>query len=352
VRLPRRPGRIVGGRRGRTVTAATVLLLALSGVAVLAAPGASAAPSPTVQQVQRTVDRLGMEAEQATERYNDARISLRSADLRLKAAKERLARQRDDVARARTEMGRLAAETYRRGRLSALDVILGDDPESALAQSGYLPSVGDRQAGTVNRLENGERALARAERAVEVEQDKAERAELRMKLNRNTVTQRLAEAKAQLATLRADQRRELARAQRVTATRGVPDGGGAGMCRVMAERAPSEDARAALRFACNQLGDPYVWAAEGPSSWDCSGLTMRAWQEGGVSLPHSSASQSGYGTRVSVGSLQPGDLVFFHSPISHVGIYLGAGLMVHAPHSGDVVRVAGLWATPSAATRL
>jgi cell wall-associated NlpC family hydrolase len=120
----------------------------------------------------------------------------------------------------------------------------------------------------------------------------------------------------------------------------------------MASKASNSRARAALAFACHQLGDPYAWAADGPNSWDCSGLTMKSWAAGGVSLPHSSQLQAQYGTRVGSSSLQPGDLVFFNSPISHVGIYLGAGLMVHAPHTGDVVRVASLYETPSTAVRL
>lgn len=95
----------------------------------------------------------------------------------------------------------------------------------------------------------------------------------------------------------------------------------------------------AVASAYEQLGKPYVWGAAGPSSFDCSGLTMFVWEMAGVFLPHSSQAQYGSGMHVSQSSLQPGDLVFYGSPIHHVGIYVGGGKMISAPHTGDVVRV-------------
>ena len=96
----------------------------------------------------------------------------------------------------------------------------------------------------------------------------------------------------------------------------------------------------ALKYALKQIGDRYVFGAAGMVTWDCSGLTMRAYQAAGVSLPHSSAAQARMGKKVSYGSLKPGDLLFYGRPVSHVGIYLGGGKMVHAPRSGSRVKVA------------
>lgn len=95
----------------------------------------------------------------------------------------------------------------------------------------------------------------------------------------------------------------------------------------------------ALKFALRQIGDIYVWAAAGPTKWDCSGLTLRAFQQAGVSLPHSSRIQINYGKSVSYKSLKPGDLLFFGHPISHVSIYMGGGKMVQAPRPGRKVEV-------------
>ena len=106
--------------------------------------------------------------------------------------------------------------------------------------------------------------------------------------------------------------------------------------------APTAAAQIAVDTALAQLGDPYVWAGAGPDVFDCSGLTQYAYAAAGISLPHSSAMQSTMGTAVSSADLQPGDLVYFYSPVSHIAIYIGNGQMVTAPRSGDVVKVVDL----------
>ena len=95
-----------------------------------------------------------------------------------------------------------------------------------------------------------------------------------------------------------------------------------------------------------QVGDSYSYGAVGPDSFDCSGLTMAAWAQGGVSLPHSSGSQMGSGTPVSTSALQPGDLVFYYSPVSHVGIYVGNGQLVHAANPSTGVQLTSVFSMP------
>ncbi|PWW24753.1 NlpC/P60 family protein [Geodermatophilus normandii] len=94
-----------------------------------------------------------------------------------------------------------------------------------------------------------------------------------------------------------------------------------------------------MQTALAQVGDPYVWGAGGPNSFDCSGLTQYAYAAAGISLPHSSSMQSRMGTAVSRADLQPGDLIFYYSPVSHVSMYVGNGQMVHASTSGQPVKV-------------
>ncbi len=322
---------------------------ALVGSAVFTAPTATAVPKPTVREVQRKVEKLRDAAEKASEQFNDTREELKSINVRLKAARVKLTRQQASLGKAKAKVGQLASETYRRGQLSTLDLMLGDDPDNALAQAGYLPSLGERQARAMNQLAAGEKELAAIEAEIKAQQTKAEASKKRLAATRATVKKRLRQADAQLQTLTASQRGGLNRAGQ---SDGIPAGAGNGFCTGRGAGAPSSAAKAAIAFACNQLGESYYWAAAGPDSWDCSGLTMAAYASAGVSLPHSSRLQAGYGTSVSTSAMLPGDLVFFHSPISHVGIYLGGGLMVHAPSSGSVVRVAEMYATPSAAVRL
>ncbi|MFU8891815.1 MAG: C40 family peptidase [Anaerosomatales bacterium] len=107
--------------------------------------------------------------------------------------------------------------------------------------------------------------------------------------------------------------------------------------------APTRAARSeVVSIAKRYLGAPYRWAASGPNSFDCSGFTMFVYRQVGVSLPHSSRAQFGSGQKVPRGSLQPGDLVFFGSPIHHVGIYVGGGQYIHSPRTGDVVKISSL----------
>ena len=106
--------------------------------------------------------------------------------------------------------------------------------------------------------------------------------------------------------------------------------------------------RVRQRDARGPPGDRYVWSGDGPDSWDCSGLTMAAWRAAGISLPHSSAEQYAQGHKISRSDLQPGDLVFFYSPISHVGLYLGNGRMVHAPNPSRHVEIQSINALPYA----
>ncbi|CAN5767986.1 hypothetical protein BH20ACT6_BH20ACT6_21010 [soil metagenome] len=115
--------------------------------------------------------------------------------------------------------------------------------------------------------------------------------------------------------------------------------------------APSGNGGGAVGTALAQVGDAYVWGAQGPDAFDCSGLTMYAWAAAGVSLPHSAAMQSTMGVPVTRDSLQPGDLVFYYSPISHVGIYIGNGQLVHAANPSAPVNVTSVDSMPIAAMR-
>jgi cell wall-associated NlpC family hydrolase len=119
-----------------------------------------------------------------------------------------------------------------------------------------------------------------------------------------------------------------------------------GETRVPSDVPASGRAAAAVKYALAQVGDAYVWGAAGPSAFDCSGLTMMAWGTAGVGLPHSSRAQYSSGPHVSEGDLQPGDLVFFYTPISHVGMYIGNGMIVHAANPSAGVRVSPLHSMP------
>jgi cell wall-associated NlpC family hydrolase len=126
------------------------------------------------------------------------------------------------------------------------------------------------------------------------------------------------------------------------AATGAPSAAPAATVQAASVAAPNQAAQTVVNTALAQQGKPYVWAGAGPNSFDCSGLTQFAYRAAGISLPHSSKTQATMGTPVARGDLRPGDLVAFYSPVSHIGIYIGNGQMVHAPTSGDVVRTVSI----------
>jgi peptidoglycan DL-endopeptidase CwlO len=249
------------------------------------------------------------------------------------------------VTAARTALGTVLAETYKQGDLSGLALFLSDDPDAALEQSGVVATLADRRNTAVQQLRDDQARLAAAAADLAAQQKRIANATANLQRLSTSVKQELQASQKQLTDLQASERATVER---------MLDRGDTNISCAQAGVELSGRVGKVLGYACAQLGDPYVWAAAGPSTFDCSGLTMRAWQAAGVSLPHNADAQSHYGTRVPVseGSLRPGDLVFFHSPISHVGIYIGRGMMIHAPHTGTVVKIATVpWASAVAAAR-
>jgi cell wall-associated NlpC family hydrolase len=331
---------------------------------VIGTPFAGAAPKLTLAQVEAKVTALRHQAEQSTEQYNDTNEKLKSLNVRVAAAKARLAQQQTEVNTLKLSLGKLAAELYRKGELSDLQFFLSDDPEAMLAQMGVVSSVSDRRDALLKRLEQGKAQLAADTAAVQRQAQAVAAAQAQLNAKRKEVEATLKAAQAQLNGLKASEQEELEQLISERDEKAVeqaeeeapeeePTSGGTSLsCGGKAVTAPTARAAKALKYACAQIGEPYVWAADGPGSWDCSGLTMMAWKQAGVSLPHSSKQQAGYGSRVSKSNLKPGDLVFFYSPISHVGMYIGRGLMVHAPSSGRNVMVATMMSNYATGVRL
>lgn len=299
------------------------------------APGASAAP--TVRDVQKRVEQLNHQAEVATERYNTTREQLTSLKMRLAAAKTRLKQQQGLVAETRLSVGRLAVEAYKQGPLGGVSMLFADDAEAYLATAGLTTTLQQRQVNAMLRLAAAQKKLKADEANAAAQKAEIDKAIASLEADRTEVLKLLRLSEDELNQLKASERAELERASRGGGSGGRSPVAPGTSCAQAGIVAPDARVKKVLDFACDQIGDPYQWAADGPGSWDCSGLTMMAWRQAGVSLPHSSKLQAGYGTTVSASSLRPGDLVFYHSPISHVAIYVGKGMMLDAPQTGDYV---------------
>jgi cell wall-associated NlpC family hydrolase len=323
---------------------AAALIIAVV-LGTLGAVSASADPQPDLATVRRHVETLQHEAEAATESYNATREKLKSVSLMVQATTTRVTHQRARVLSARQSLGRLAAETYKAGDLHTLAILLGDDPEALLAASGLRATLSDRQAQAVARLVAAQRKLDADQAELESQRRRLSAETARQTELREQILGKLAQSRRLLSRLDGTQREAITRVSRALDREALEKLGvkvpadGRLDCQDLGIEYPSARVKKVLDFACAQLGKPYQWGGDGPGSYDCSGLTMAAWAAVGVSLPHNAAMQARYGTRVSASALQPGDLLFF-SGYSHMGMYLGKGLMIHAPHTGDVVRIA------------
>ncbi|MET9603787.1 NlpC/P60 family protein [Streptomyces sp. NPDC006512] len=328
-------------------TVRTAATLALAGAATTTAfEGTSHAdPTPTPAQVKADVDRLYEEAEAATERYNGAKEQADEAERALTGLREESARRADRLNTARTSLGSLAATQYRSGGLGpALQLAMATDPQDYLDRASLLTRAGERTAAHVSSVRRGldDVGRLRDQAAGRLADLRARQGEIAR--HKATAEAKLSTAKGLLARLTAEERAAYeARTGTGTAHADTPRTPG-----TPPPPAPADGSRAAraVAFAYGAIGKPYVWGATGPGSFDCSGLTQAAWRAAGVSLPRTTYTQINAGQRVSRGQLAPGDLVFFYSGVTHVGMYVGNGQMIHAPRPGSTVRLAPVDSMP------
>ncbi|WP_367321266.1 NlpC/P60 family protein [Streptomyces sp. HUAS ZL42] len=346
---------------------------ALTSVALLSQT-ANASPTtddkPSLEEVQKKVDDLYHQAESATDKYN--------------AAKEKTAKQRkqvdtllDDVAQrtqklneAREELGSFAAAQYRTGASapSTATFLLADSAQDYFDQTQLMSRMTDRQKGAVDDYITEQSATMKKRREASQSLETLTESQTELKTAKATVQKKLADARELLSQLTAEEKARLAaiekQKQEAAARRAAE------LAKQQAEQQAQQEAAAqqesssssststsssssststsdssyatkaekALAFARAQIGKPYVWGATGPDSYDCSGLTQAAWKAAGVDLPRTTWDQVNAGTTVSLADAQPGDLVFFYDDISHVGMYIGNGMMIHAPKPGAYVR--------------
>lgn len=325
---------------GGTVRTAATLALAGAATATAFEGTSQADPRATAAQVEAEVDRLYEEAEAATERYNGAKEKADEAERALTGLREETARKTDQLNAARGTLGSLAAGQYRTGALgTAVQLALAADPQEYLAQASFISRAGDRNAAGINSVRRhlDEVGKLREQAAGRLADLRTRRDELAG--HKAAIEGRLATAKRLLAKLTAEQRAAYEARSAGAAPAARPQS---------APPPPSDGSRAAraVAFAHGAIGKPYVWGATGPGSFDCSGLTQAAWRSAGVSLPRTTYTQINAGRRVSRDQLAPGDLVFFYSGVTHVGLYIGGGQMIHAPRPGSTVRVAPIDSMP------
>lgn len=392
-----------GSRR----TAAGLTTAALAAVTLLsqASQAAQAAPSEPkppveevrkkVEEVQKKVDGLYRAAEVATQKYNAAKEPTERQREKVEGLLDDAAERTEKMNAARRALGVFASAQYRTGGMApTATLMLTDDPQQYVDRSHLMDRLTGRQKEAVSDYQKQAAEAAKKRTEATENLDSLSRSQESLRTSKKSVQEKLAEARGLLSRLTAEEKARLAaierekeaeaqrkaeRLARQQAERereerqarearerqngdgrqpgdgtgsGTGSGAGSGTGSPDSGASSSGDgsyaakAEKVLAFARAQMGKPYVWGASGPNSYDCSGLTQAAWKAAGVDLPRTTWDQVKVGQRVATGDLKPGDLVFFYDDISHVGIYIGDGKMIHAPKPGADVRVESIYYMP------
>ncbi|MEU9983007.1 NlpC/P60 family protein [Streptomyces sp. NPDC050856] len=310
----------------------TVLTATAAAAVALTSQTAQADPKPSKSEVKAKVDKLYHEAEKATEEYNGAKEQQTKLQKEAEALQDKVARGQEELNTLRDSIGSVASAQYRSGGMDpSLQLFLSSDPDTYLDKASAVDQLSAKQTEALEAIQGKQRTLAqqRAEATAKL----ADLEDVRKTLGerKKAFQGKLAEAQKLLNTLTAEERAKIqqeeqrasrAASERVELTKEVP---------------ASQRGAAALAAADTQVGKPYVSGAEGPNSYDCSGLTQWAYRQAGVSITRTTYTQQHDGVRIGRGELKPGDLVFF-SNLSHVGLYAGNGQVLHAPYPGAFVR--------------
>jgi peptidoglycan DL-endopeptidase CwlO len=297
-----------------------------SNMTAVATPASSA-------RLEDQLDRLNRESDQLVEQYNQSNEALKRIRRSLKGLRAQASGAEADVRKLQAVLGARASAAYVQGAGSAVAAVLGsDDPAAAIARVQVLELLAANDGDLMEQLGVAGKALGERQREL-VAAEKSQAAEVDRLAGKKAEVERAADrTRALLARMRAANRSSVP--SRPSAPVAPPPSGGGG--------GGSGSAAAVVAYARDQVGKPYCYGGSGPGCFDCSGLTMMAWRQAGVSLPHSSSAQYNVGRRISASELQPGDLIFYYSPISHVSVYIGNGQRISATHTGDYVRVQSL----------
>jgi len=297
----------------------------------------SANAAPNLIEVQGRVRDLQEQATTAAEGAQEAKVTLARLNKTLVTVQQEASQQGASVTAMNKLIGAIAADQYKSGPLSkSLELLFSSDPSLYLSTAGSLEAVTRKKSADLKKFSVATQRLNATSLTVADKLSLVKAAEAKFRKQLAIANSKLDEAEALLAKLTAAERERLAKLnddeENADQQRSLADAGKYGSV--------SGRGGVAIKYALAQIGDRYIFGADGLTTWDCSGLTMRAFGAAGVSLPHSSRAQYKYGKAISRKELQPGDLVFFGKPISHVAIYLGGNRMLHAPRKGSRVKIA------------
>ncbi|MFG2886361.1 NlpC/P60 family protein [Streptomyces sp. NPDC048297] len=389
-RKPRPSGTLGAGLRTPMLATAALTSVAVLSQTADAAP--SAGGKPSVEEVEKKVDDLYRQAESATEKYNAAKERAGRQRKQVDALRDDVAKRTERLNQAREELGTFAAAQYRTGAATpqTATLLLANDPQDYFDQTQLMNRLTSRQKTAVDDYVTEQSATMKKRREAAESLQTLSESQRELRTTKSTVQKKLASARELLSELTAEEKARLAAIEKQKQEQAAREAAALAKKQAAAERARQQaeaqaqqdsesstsggssttggssssggstsggsmsggstsggststgtsttKAEKAIAFARAQIGKPYVWGATGPGSYDCSGLTQASWKAAGVSLPRTTYDQVAAGTTVSLTDARPGDLIFFYDDISHVGIYIGNGMMIHAPKPGAYVR--------------
>jgi cell wall-associated NlpC family hydrolase len=328
----------------RIVTIASVGLVAAA--TLTWSNPSSATPKQSIREVSARIDRLNHQAEVATEQFNKIREQVTATHQQLKPLRADVARRSKRVERLRRDVVAAVVNVYSTsaGLTTTASVFLSHNPRDLIQQLSNRVVVDRQSTDLLTRLTVESKRLQVQRDQLQRQYASIKAAETKLAKTRAAIKAKINQAQGILNSLRASERRKVMKIQNrhVVATSPSTSRSVVRPPNVSA----SGRAKIAVQFAMAQLGKPYVYGAAGPNAYDCSGLTMAAWAAAGVQLSHYAPDQQYAGPRISPSQAVPGDLIFYYSLPSHVAMYIGNGMVIHAPHTGSVVQIVPMNSMP------
>ncbi|MEU3748269.1 MULTISPECIES: C40 family peptidase [Streptomyces] len=337
--------------RRRHTTAAITVICAL---AVLASPAltlqAAAAPFPptpptapekSLEEVRKEIDGLYRQAAVATDAYNLAEEKTKEQSAEIVRLARMIVEGREKVEDLKAKAGAAARAQYRNGGLpEGAQLVLTDDPQLFLDAAGRLKAGAKATTDLLGEMTRTQAELGVYAKDAGANWTKLEAHRVKQAQAKKEINDKIAAARKLESELAAEERERLRRLEEQEQYRAQTSWLDTGILGDLKTGATPEGKKA-VEFATAQIGKPYVWGAEGPDSFDCSGLTQLAWAKAGAPIPRTSQEQWRLLPRVDVKDMRPGDLIVYFKDASHIGMYIGKGAMVHAPRPGRNVTIAG-----------
>ncbi|WP_141312389.1 C40 family peptidase [Streptomyces spinoverrucosus] len=355
------------GKRGVMAAAVTVVCA----VTVLAAPGmAFAAPAPTptpsvtpgttagsapgsapatneeLEAVRKQLDTLYREAASATDAYNAAEERAEQQSTQIVALAKRIVEGQERLDELKKRAGAAAAAQYRTGGLPPeAHLMLSDDPGEFLDGTGLVLQGQRATKHLLAEMTRTQQDLKQYAKDASAQWEKLEANRKAKAAAQKKIEQRIAAAEKLESQLEKEEKERLAKLEEEAAYQAQTAWLDSGVLDEI-DGTATEQGRAAVKFATEQIGKPYEWGAEGPTTYDCSGLTSQAWAAAGSAIPRTSQEQWKQLKRIDIKDMRPGDLIIYFDDASHVGMYVGDGAMVHAPRPGRTITIAGAGSMP------